>query len=86
MTAGRYPELRPGTRVDMLAQLHAARLTNELFELVAADTGEDHTPEARRDLDAMQAVRLPEQWRDRGEESGRRLRELRCMALAGTRD
>lgn len=82
MAAARYPELRPGTRVDLLAETHAARLTDELFRMTAADCGRDHAPRARADLTAMLAVRLPEEWRDRGEESGRRLRDLRCMALA----
>lgn len=81
MTAASYPTLRPGTRVDLLARLHASRLTNELFEMVKADSGEDHTHEARKDLDTMLAVQLPAEWRDKGEESGKRLRDLRCMAL-----
>ncbi|MBG0776486.1 MAG: HD domain-containing protein [Desulfovibrionaceae bacterium] len=37
MTAGRYPALRPGTRVDLLDRLHRARLFAEMFDLVAAD-------------------------------------------------
>ncbi|WP_461209349.1 HD domain-containing protein [Desulfocurvus sp. DL9XJH121] len=81
MQAARYPELRPGTRVDLLAALHARRLTRELFALAAADCGEDHTATALGDLDAMLRVRLPEDQRGLGEESGRRLRELRCQAL-----
>jgi tRNA nucleotidyltransferase (CCA-adding enzyme) len=82
MTAARYPELRPATRVDLLDALHRARLVDELFRLVLADHGQDHAPLARRDLRAMLAVTLPGQWRGRGEESGRHLRELRSQALA----
>jgi len=82
MTAGNYPDLRPGTRVDLLAEVHAARLTDELFRLVEADKGQDHGPLARRDLAAMLEVHLPGKWRDLGEESGQRLRRLRSEALS----
>ena len=81
MTATHYPTLRPGTRVDLLTRLHANQLTDELFEMVNADANHDHRAAARADLDTILAVRLPEEWRDKGEESGNRLRELRCMAL-----
>ena len=37
MTAARYPELRPGTRVDLLLALHLAGLTREMFALARAD-------------------------------------------------
>ncbi|WP_028586930.1 HD domain-containing protein [Desulfocurvus vexinensis] len=82
MTAARYPELRPATRVDLLDTLHRARLVEEMFRLAQADHGQDHAPLARRDLRAMLAVTLPGPLRGLGEESGRRLRELRCQALA----
>lgn len=82
MVAGRYDTLRPGTRVDMLAELHAARLTEELFRLVWADAGHEFMGQALRDRRTMLSVSLPERWRNRGGESGRKLRELRCLALA----
>lgn len=82
MKAGRYPELRPGTRVDLLAEAHSARLVDELFLLVRADHGEDHGPAASQDLAAMLDVHLPEKWQNKGEESGQRLRHLRSEALA----
>lgn len=85
MTAALYPGLRPGTRVDLLDALHRARLVDEMFRLVQADHGQDHAPLARRDLRAMLAVTLPAKWRGLGRESGRRLRELRGMALAAAR-
>lgn len=82
MTAGRYPALRPGTRVDLLTRLHAARLVEPMFRLVFADKGEEHLPLARLDLAAMLAVRLPEGERNLGPRSGERLRELRAQALS----
>ncbi|MGE4292865.1 MAG: tRNA nucleotidyltransferase [Desulfovibrio sp.] len=81
MTAGRYPGLRPGTRVDLLMRLHAARLVESMFRLVYADQGEDHLPLARHDLAALLAVRLPENERNQGARSGERLRMLRAQAL-----
>ncbi|BBD07823.1 Polynucleotide adenylyltransferase region [Desulfovibrio ferrophilus] len=82
MTAGRYSELRPGTRVDMLTALHAQRLTKEMFRLVEADTGQNLHDIVMADLQTMLEVHLPEQWRNKGEESGKRLRHLRCEALS----
>ncbi|MEW5772057.1 MAG: HD domain-containing protein [Thermodesulfobacteriota bacterium] len=85
MRAMRYPELRPGSRVDLLAAAQAAAVTRELFLLAQADHGSDHWPAASADLAAMLSVRLPADARDQGPESGRRLRELRAQALAGRR-
>ena len=81
MKAGRYPELRPGTRVDLLMTLHARKLTRELFALVAADHGRDHLDEALADLRLVLDVRLPEKDRDQGPDSGNRLRALRAQIL-----
>lgn len=90
MTAARYAILRPGTRVDILGQLHDYGLLEEMFALVAADQPE-HAPladaaelaaQARRDLRTMLTVRLPLEERNLGPRSGQRLRELRCLALA----
>jgi tRNA nucleotidyltransferase (CCA-adding enzyme) len=82
MRAMRYAELRPGSRVDLLAAAAAAALARELFLMAQADHGTDHWPRAAADLKAMLAVRLPAEARDQGPESGRRLRELRAQALA----
>lgn len=82
MVAGNYPQLRPGTRVDLLVRLHAARLVDSLFRLVRADRGEEHLPLARAELTALLAVRLPESERNRGAKSGERLRALRIRALS----
>lgn len=84
MIAGRYPALRPGTRVDLLVRLHTAKLIEPMFRLVLADKGEDHLPLARHDLQTILAVRLPENGRNLGPESGARLRQLRAHALTAT--
>jgi tRNA nucleotidyltransferase (CCA-adding enzyme) len=86
MKAGIYPTLRPGTRTDLIMQTHAARILEPLFLLAAADSGNTELPElARRDAAILHAVSLPPEWRNRGEESGKRLRALRCEALATAR-
>lgn len=80
-----YPTLRPGTVVDMLMRLEAKRLTSKLFRLSAADTGNDHFPQARRDLRAILKVKLPPEMLDKGEASGEALRLLRCEAMVAAR-
>lgn len=83
MKAGRYAILRPGTRTDMLMRLHAADLVAPFGWMAAADSARPDLPDLwQRDLERLLAVRLPEHWRDKGELSGIRLRELRCMALS----
>jgi tRNA nucleotidyltransferase (CCA-adding enzyme) len=83
MTAGLYRELRPGTKVDMLMDLHLSGLIRPLFSLVAADQDKDALHLATLDLKHVLKVRLPEAEQDQGPKSGRRLRELRAQALAG---
>ena len=83
MKAGRYPELRPGTKVDLLMRLHAKGLVTEMFNLVYADQGTDFRTKVQRDLSVVLSVRLPEQDRDQGPASGEKLRLRRCQALAG---
>ena len=90
MTAARYAILRPGTRVDLLTLLRDHDLLDEMFALVAADQPETApladaaklAAMARKDLRAMLNVSLPPEERNLGPDSGRRLRELRCLALA----
>jgi tRNA nucleotidyltransferase (CCA-adding enzyme) len=81
MIAGRYAELRPGTRVDFLVQLQKAGVIDSFLDLVAADRKEDHGGQIRKELAAVLAVHLPATMRDQGPASGERLRELRCRAL-----
>lgn len=85
MKAGCYQELRPGKRVDLLHRLHGLDLAEELFALVKADGDLDFRAEAAGDLAAMLAVKLPARARNLGQASGRRLRVLRCQALARKR-
>jgi tRNA nucleotidyltransferase (CCA-adding enzyme) len=82
MKAARYPTLRPGTRVDMLAWLHKHDLVTPLFEMVRADSGEDVLPLVKRDMKCMLSVHLPGKQRMRGPASGEKLRSLRCQKLA----
>jgi tRNA nucleotidyltransferase (CCA-adding enzyme) len=89
MVLARYRELRPGTRVDLLMELHAKRLVREMVALVQADrSSSPHRSPApglaeavESDLAAVLAVRLPAEHRDQGEASGQRLRQMRCKAL-----
>ncbi|WP_147821486.1 HD domain-containing protein [Salidesulfovibrio onnuriiensis] len=83
MKAGRYAELRPGTRVDLLMEAHLARITEPLFKLAAADQGTDHSPQARAELATILMVSLPEKDRNLGAASGERLRLLRAQSIAG---
>ncbi len=86
MKAGNYNTLRIGTKVDLLVELHAARILRPFFLMVAADAETPDLPErAEADCTRIMAVSLPEEWQNRGEDSGRRLRELRCQALVEKR-
>ena len=92
MKAARYPGLRPGTRVDLLMELHSRNLFREMFTVAFADANSLDTETfstenlllatAKADLKHILPIRLPEQYKNLGAESGRRLRELRCKALA----
>ncbi len=99
MLAGRYPELRDATRVDLLFRLKSRGVLRELFRLAhvdkvradkdQADKGptlnNDHLPEAQADLDAALTATLPPEARDQGERSGQLLRSLRIKALRAGR-
>jgi tRNA nucleotidyltransferase (CCA-adding enzyme) len=85
MLAGRYPELRDATRVDLLFRLKSRGVLREMFRLVHADKGQDHLPEAQADLDAALTAALPPEARDQGERSGQLLRALRIQALRKSR-
>ena len=82
MKGGMYGSLRSGTRRDMLCQLRDAHLGHDFWLLAGADGGWDWEPMAERDMNAMLKVHLPEEWRNRGEESGRRLRSMQCEAIS----
>ncbi len=83
MKAGRYSEHRPAVRVDLLAEAHAAGLALPLFLLAQADSGRNFLWElASAELKIILNVTLPAGWQNRGAESGKKLRDLRCNALA----
>lgn len=82
MKGGMYGSLRSGTRRDMLCRLQEARIFHDFWILAGADGGWNWEPMAARDLEAVRAVRLPEVWRNKGEASGKRLRQLQCEALS----
>ncbi|MEZ7195542.1 tRNA nucleotidyltransferase [Pseudodesulfovibrio karagichevae] len=81
MTAARYGHLRPGTRVDLLMDLHLSGTLAPLFKLVLADHGEDHFEQARKELAAILPVRLAPEDMNHGAESGEKLRMLRAQVL-----
>lgn len=90
MVAACYRTLRPGTRVDLLDTLMKADALERMFALVEADAPEEGPPamglsmleQARQDMARIRRVRLAPEERGLGAWSGRRLRELRCLALA----
>ena len=81
MQGGRYPELRIGTKRDLLMRVHAARLDLPFWDMVSADVQQDRRADALRDLEVLRRVRLPAALRGKQEESGIRLRLLQCEAL-----
>ncbi|TVM18354.1 hypothetical protein DPQ33_06265 [Oceanidesulfovibrio indonesiensis] len=86
MNIGRYDELRPGTRVDILDALHRVNLVEEMLLCAAADGGMEPDNEMfrnlRDDLSQMLEVSLLPEDRGLGPESGEKLRMLRAQALA----
>ena len=82
MKGGMYGSLRSGTRRDMLCKLREAHLGHDFWLLAGADGGWDWEPMAERDMAAMLKVHLPEEWRNRGEQSGKRLRSMQCEAIS----
>ena len=82
MKAGIYEMLRAGTRCDLLMQVHNAELDGPFWKLAEADSGRSLRPVVNDDLAVLLRISLPPEWRDRGKESGRRLRAMRCQALA----
>ncbi len=82
MKGGMYGTLRSGTRRDMLFMIKNAGIFHDFWILAGADGNIDWEPAASRDLDAMDSVRLPEEWRGRGPLSGQHLRNLQCEAIS----
>ena len=85
MTAAHYDELRPGTQVDMLMDLHLSQTLEPLFTLVRKDSDINHLSRAQRDLERILPVRLAKEEMNQGSLSGKRLRQLRAQSLAAKR-
>jgi tRNA nucleotidyltransferase (CCA-adding enzyme) len=82
MKTGMYGHLRPGTRVDLITSLLKERLFEEMFILSRADRQNGHTETAEKDMKAILSVKLPDEFRNLGENSAMKIRELRCLAVA----
>ncbi len=85
MKGGMYADLRPGTRRDLLWRVHATDLDSSFWRLVDADRGSPVSTVALAHLAALLTVKLPEDWRDKGKLSAKKLRDLHCQALAEQR-
>ena len=86
MQAGIYPELRIGTKHDLLIRVHYAGFDTAFWKLADTDAGQNRSEQAMRDLHTILAVKLPPDWQGQGKESGERLRLLQCEALHRMRD
>ena len=85
MKAGMFSKLRAGTRRDLLWRVNQLGLSKPFWKLADADSSSSVSALAYPCLEAITAVRLPEEWHNRGEESARKLREMQCVALAALR-
>jgi tRNA nucleotidyltransferase (CCA-adding enzyme) len=79
--AGLYSNLKTGTKVDLLMQLQAKNLFEEMFLLTQADKGKDYLAKAKQDLNLILKVKLPRDKKDLGPNSGTILRKLRIQSL-----
>ncbi|MDL2285242.1 hypothetical protein LJB93_00685 [Desulfovibrio sp. OttesenSCG-928-F07] len=83
MKAGIYSKLRPSTRVDLLMEAHTRDLIIPLFLVAQADSGlSGLLNTAMAELKHILKIKLPPKWENKGKDSGRQLREMRCNALA----
>lgn len=82
MTTGRYPELRAGTKVRLLLNLHRLNLITPMAHLVQADQHGDHQECMESDLKKLLEIHLPSAKRNLGAASANHLHHLRCQALA----
>ena len=80
-----FSTLRAGTRRDLLWRVNQLGLTQPFWKLADADSSAAVSALAYPSLEAITAIHLPEEWRNRGEDSARKLRELQCAALATLR-
>mgnify|MGYP002626557267 CR=1 FL=1 len=82
MKGGVYGSLRAGTRRDLLVLVKNAGIMHDFWLLAGADGNVDWEPAALQDLQAMESVHLPKEWQGKGEESGRRLRNMQCEVMS----
>ncbi|UZP68259.1 tRNA nucleotidyltransferase [Desulfovibrio mangrovi] len=85
MKCGAYPSLKAGTRVDLLMEINKHSLLESFCRLIKADCGVDHSDTMSKDREVILNVVLPDELRNKGPESGIRLREMRCVALSRIR-
>ncbi|BCS87107.1 tRNA nucleotidyltransferase [Pseudodesulfovibrio sediminis] len=81
MVAAQYPALRPGTKVDLLMDLHLSQTLQPLFRLVKADHGTNILHQAEEDLRRILPVRLNPKDMNLKKKSGEILRQLRAQKL-----
>lgn len=81
MKAARYLEMRPAKRVDLIMRGRKNACLRELFRLVLVDSGIDLRQRVREDTKAVLGVKLPAELQNLGEESGKRLREMRAAEI-----
>ncbi|SHN63678.1 hypothetical protein [Desulfovibrio litoralis] len=79
--AALYSQLRSGTKVKLLTELHYHNLLRPFLYLLHADSGLDLSEEIQRDLHEILAVKLPDQYQNQGKKSGEMLQQLRILAL-----
>ncbi len=82
MKGGMYGTLRPGTRRDLLYAVYQAGIFDDFWIVAGADSSIDWKTAAHRELNIMNAIRLPEEWQGLGPLSGKHLRELQCAAIS----
>ena len=81
MAGGRYNQLRPGTRVDLLNKLGPAHLIEHFFAMIKADKGADFVALARKDWEKIKEVHLPPKFHYHGPRAGEILRCLQAQKL-----
>lgn len=74
MKAGRYAELRPGTRYDLLREIAACPYASAFWQVVDADSRKAISERARADMEGLRALPLE----NLSEERARQL-AIRCL-------
>ncbi|WP_457570679.1 tRNA nucleotidyltransferase [Desulfovulcanus sp.] len=82
MVGGRYDQLRPGTKVDLLNKLGPPDLIEFFFTLVKAENKSDFLSLAQKDWEKIKKVHLPPKFHYNGPKAGEMLRVLQAQQLA----